>query len=80
MKKAVQRILEENLAAAAGAILPNDGKTPRARQSTFIGEHSENDSTALLRSRKLEVERFQDKARRLVDCMRVPDLTHIPNR
>ena len=83
MKKAVQKILEENMAAVVA--IPGDvGNKSRAdttRQSTNT-EHggSENDSNALLRIRKLEVERYQDKARRLVDCMRVPDLTYIPER
>ena len=83
MKKAVQKILEENMAAAV-AIPGELGSKSRgdvARQSTNT-EHggSENDSNAVLRIRKLEVERYQDKARRLVDCMRVPDLTFIPDR
>jgi hypothetical protein len=33
-----------------------------------------------LRVKRIEVEKYQDRARRLVETMRVPDLTYIPLR
>ena len=80
MKKAVQKVLEENMVMAQTAEFKRDVAN---KSNSLASEHADDpllDSAAGLRARKLEVEKYQDKARRLVDCMRVPDLTFIPGR
>jgi hypothetical protein len=78
MKKAVQKILEANQ-------LAGNVKTANEGKRMSIGESSErgpgfSDETEVIRNKKQEVERFQDRTRRLVEAMRVPDLTYIPIR
>ncbi|CAG7729315.1 unnamed protein product [Allacma fusca] len=78
MKKAVQKILEANqLASSTGT-----GKNDKRLSMGETGDKNSGftDETEVIRGKKQEVERFQDRTRRLVEVMKVPDLTYIPVR
>jgi len=77
MKKAVERILEENQAQPA-----KQQQQPKTQQSDTSGLAGMNlsDIAELLRQKRTEVEEYQARSRRLVETMRVPDLTFIPIR
>lgn len=76
MKKAVQRILEANQLAGSGG--PKEKRLSNYEalmdRNGVMGDESD------ILHKKQEVERFQDKTRRLVEVMKVPDLTYIPVR
>ncbi|XP_035710497.1 uncharacterized protein LOC110853448 isoform X2 [Folsomia candida] len=78
MKKAVEKILEENQRAPAKqhqAKIRTDVSSTVLNPGQMGGEVSD-----ILRYKRAEVEEYQGRARRLVEIMRVPDLTHIPLR
>lgn len=82
MKKAVERILEENQripVAGHGAVSKLAAKKASLSLSMPMGP-SLSEVAELLRIKRAEVEEFQGRARKLVETMRVPDLTHIPIR
>lgn len=82
MKKAVERILEENqqhIPANKGNASKLTVKKIHASFSLPMG-HSLSEVAELLRVKRSEVDEFQARARKLVETMRVPDLTHIPVR
>lgn len=74
MKKAVQKVLEANQAHPVPVIRKGylDQKIDE--------DNAKPDFLETLRLKRVEVEKYQDRARHLVETMRVPDLTHIPNR
>jgi len=76
MKKAVEKILEDNQnTPQKGAPKLRNSEDSKTMLLTGGGDMSD-----ILRQKRGEVEEFQARARRLVESMRVPDLTHIPER
>ncbi|CAG7733298.1 unnamed protein product [Allacma fusca] len=83
MKKAVQKVLEVNLEKSTMAIINANQKKPfkyEHKYSTVADNLELGDTVVALRMKKLEIEKFQEKAKRLVESMRVPNLTYIPKR
>jgi len=80
MKKAVEKILEEN----SSIPMQQQNKVPEVGRLSvaypLMTTMSGSDVTETLRIKRQEVEEFQERARRLVETMRVKDLTHIPIR
>ncbi len=78
MKKAVEKILEENQRAPAKQ---HQAKINRSDvKSVGSGILNSFEVSEILRTKRTEVEEYQARSRRLVEIMRVPDLIHIPIR
>ena len=78
MKKAVQKVLEAN--AMPPQLLPKKGFMDTGAATIVDYTASQAEFTETMRIKRIEVEKFQDRARRIVEAMRVPDLTFIPIR
>lgn len=79
MKKAVEKILEENQRGPANQHQAKLNRSEASQQTVGTGITS-IEATDILKAKRTEVEEYQIRARRLVEIMRVPDLTHIPTR
>lgn len=80
MKKAVERILEENQRVPAKNTKSTKPSTKIKNSFSQPMGPSLSEVAELLRVKRMEVEEYQGRARKLVETMRVPDLTHIPVR
>jgi len=82
MKKAVEKILEENQRVPANNKLAHGGggKVNRSETLQVLNPALRNDISEILRVKRMEVDEFKTRGRRLVDAMRVPDITYIPTR
>ncbi len=79
MKKAVTKVLEANSTAPAKQQVAVASR--KGFMETKVDEAmSQVEFIESLRVKRIEVEKYQDRARRLVETMRVPDLTYIPLR
>jgi hypothetical protein len=77
MKKAVEKILEENQSAPSKKTTKKTNNDP---SQLYTATLSVSDVAEMFRQKRAEVEEYQGRSRRLVETMRVPDLTYIPIR
>lgn len=79
MKRAVERILEENQRVPTKKDKDKEKQNIRTSLLANAGP-SLSEMAELLKLKRMEVEEYQGRARKLVETMRVPDLTYIPAR
>lgn len=75
IKKSVEKVLAENQLFNPSESGVRTKLRPKMSSSVFVSHIQE-----MIKAKKEEVAVYQNEARRLVEIMRVPDLTFIPKR